>query len=273
VVSMANSGAHSNGSQIFITAAPQPGLNDKHSVFGRVVSGQSIIDNINTTPVNGSVPQTPITIQAVAVYGPSLASFDLFPATLPTIVDAQPVLTKSGATFTLNYDARTYSNYIGYRGDNLSTWTAFANSYFGGTPPTSSVNVTSFATGARYFFRLARIDYSTTAARFIPASAAGRTFTFTSNFPALIIVTFNSTGTGGTWNIPGSGTGIFSTLFFSPGRFTAAMRLLFDSAAVLGGNVDFRPTVDYTSANAGPFTGSTNLPGYPTLTGTFTTTP
>lgn len=60
VISMANAGPGTNGSQFFITHAPQSHLDGKHTVFGAVVQGHDVVDAVQQDDVMEQVTVNPV---------------------------------------------------------------------------------------------------------------------------------------------------------------------------------------------------------------------
>jgi cyclophilin family peptidyl-prolyl cis-trans isomerase len=68
VVSMANSGPNTNGSQFFINAADNGFLDGKYSVFATVTAGMDVVTAINNTPTDSSDrPLTPVVLKSITL--------------------------------------------------------------------------------------------------------------------------------------------------------------------------------------------------------------
>ncbi len=139
VLSMANAGPNTNGSQVFITLAPTAHLDGKHAVFGEFVGDPAVLSAISSVPTDANNrPVTPITITATHILrrGAAAEAFDetryaaLFDPTLPEIptptgegpalVEAEP----TGSALELSGPRRALSTYLVEASADLAAWQA-----------------------------------------------------------------------------------------------------------------------------------------------------
>ena len=269
VLSMANSGPDSNGSQFFITADPTPWLDDVHAIFGRLTGGSNVVYTINHVATDSNhKPLTNVVIQNVAIrrVGTAAQAFNISTQGLALVTNLPVKIARAGTNVSLTFSNRLNADNRLFSSTNLATWTEAGMGIEVAAPTTNAVY---FGAGAaKQFFHVAQVQYP--ASLFVPRNVLGRTVTLSfSTGPGIIVISFNNSGGGTyTWSLGGPGTVDSYTWIQDPYR--GRLYPIYFSKII--------PMVlhlDYDSATAGTMKGT----AYPTLgnpmavSGTFTSTP
>lgn len=179
ILSMANSGFDSNGSQFFITVVPTEWLNYKHAVFGKIVDGMAVVNAISETPTGSSDnPLDPVVIDSVAIHriGAAALAFDIQAQGLPKIQGLSSDLTINEDEYTLHFSRQEDRDYTLSYSNDLRSWQAGTIPATGESPGTGTYNLTSLASQQeQQFYRLTEVDYSAVDYGFLPEKLIGMT--------------------------------------------------------------------------------------------------
>ncbi len=265
VLSSANSGPDSNGSQYFVTVEPTPWLDDVHTVFGKLYGGSNVVYAINhvATGANNK-PLTNVVVQGVNIrrIGPAAQAFDLNAHELPLVTNLNLQIATVEPDVSLTFSNRLYADNRLYASSDLTSWTGAELGIEIAAPVSNAI--TRSADMGSQFFRMAQVQYpSSTLA---PKELLSRTLTL--NFAGAqwgtITITFNSSGGGSYTDSLGPGGTVTSYVWAQQPYRGYASPINFSGLAPMHLRLDF------TSGSAGTIYGKwygSAMSGTFTLTG------
>jgi cyclophilin family peptidyl-prolyl cis-trans isomerase len=254
VLSCANSGPDSNGSQFFVTAGPTPWLNDVHTVFGKLYGGSNVVYAISQVATNvNSKPLTNVFLNRVIIrrIGAAAQAFNLHAQGLPILTNLHLRIAKSGpTTATLTFSNRPYADNRIYFSPDLAAWTGQELGIEVGT--VVSPNLTATTDQPQQFFRLAQIQYPTST--FAPKRLYQRVLTlkFILGRTNTVVVNFNSSG-GGTYTDNGSPGNLFGLYDWTQLPYNGRLSPIGFGAPL---DRDFALKLNFATATNGTFTGT-----------------
>lgn len=271
VLAMGNTGPDSNGSQYYVTVGPQPVLDGRYSVFGKLFGGSNVIYNINRVVIDASErPLTNVTINTISIrrIGAAALAFDINTNGLPVVTNLNLRIAQTVANIvSLSFSNRLYADNRIYASANLTSWSEgkvgieTANPVF--------TNVLLSAVAPKQFFRMVQIQYSSST--FAPMNMYGRmvTLQFTAGLSGTMNLNFNGAGTG-SYSLTPSQTGSIISYSWSQDAYRG-----YFSPIQFSNEYPITLRLNYQTANAGIFEGVYYYLGFfqVGIAGTFTATP
>ncbi len=177
LLSMANSGVNTNGSQFFITLRETAHLDDKHSVFGEVVENMAVVENIGVAETGSDTkPDVEIIINSIDIIrvGQDALDFDVTQHSLPSVEFIIPQVLNINENLHIRYIQNIFSEYTLFYIDDLGFnsvragcdgWCRTTIAFFNNEPSAQDLNINSLLTVGnssvdKQFYRLLRTDLS-----------------------------------------------------------------------------------------------------------------
>jgi len=179
VISMANSGPNTDGSQFFITATNVPYWDGSYTVFGHVTTGMNVVTSIAVVAVQGagSRPVADIVLSNVVIrrVGAAAAAFNVASQGLPVVESAGIRVDAAGGAIRVEAEIPAYSECrFRISTNGLRSWSPEDWGYF--TNAASHRRQINLPAGAKAFYHVSTVRYP--AAWSAPTSHVGKTFNF-----------------------------------------------------------------------------------------------